>query len=49
MFKNVLRKKESGKNVKCIKCSKRDATGDDQLCDNCRFALTIEGIITTRA
>ena len=49
MLKNVLRKKESVKNVKCIKCSKRDATRDDQLCDNCRFALTLEGLITARA
>ena len=48
MLKSVLRKKESVKNVKCIKCSKRDATRDDQLCDNCRFALTIEDIITAR-
>ena len=48
MLKNILRKKESAKNVKCIKCSKRDATGDDQLCDNCRFALTLESILTAR-
>jgi len=48
MQQNVLRKNESIKNVRCIKCSKRDATRDDQLCDNCRFALTIEGILTAR-
>jgi hypothetical protein len=48
MLKNVFREKESVKNVKCIKCSKRDATADDQLCDNCRYALTIESIITAR-
>jgi Zn ribbon nucleic-acid-binding protein len=48
MLKNVLRQKESVDNVKCVKCGKRDATRDDQLCDNCRFALTLENIIAAR-
>ena len=26
------------KKEKCSKCKKRDATGEDDLCDSCRFS-----------
>jgi len=48
MSKIVLQKKQSVKHVKCLKCRKREATRDDQLCDSCRFILTLENIITTK-
>jgi len=48
MSKIVLEEKESVKHVKCLKCRKRDATRDDQLCDSCRFILKLENIVTAR-
>jgi hypothetical protein len=33
---------------RCIKCKGRQATREDQLCDNCRYLATIEGILKSR-
>jgi len=48
MSKNILQTKESVEHAKCLKCRKRDATRDDQLCDSCRYIVTLENIITAR-
>jgi len=48
MLDNVLQKKKPTEHIKCIKCHTRDATKEDQMCDNCRFMLTLENIIESR-
>jgi len=45
MLKNLLQKQKSNESVKCIKCGKNEATKEDQMCDGCRFMLTIDDII----
>ena len=45
MSKNILQKQKSNELGKCLKCKKRDATKEDQMCDNCRFVVTLENII----
>lgn len=35
--------------VKCKKCNKRGATGEDELCDNCRFVLILDNMTEERA
>ena len=34
---------------KCKKCDKREATSEDELCDNCRFVLILNNITEERA
>ncbi len=48
MLENTLQKQKSVKHAKCIKCGERDSTKEDQMCDNCRFMLTLENIIDSR-
>jgi len=48
MSKKTLQNAITNKSVKCVKCGKRDATGQDKMCDSCRFTLAIENIIESR-
>jgi len=48
MLDNLLQKKKQNERPKCIKCHTREATKEDQMCDNCRFLLTLENIIENR-
>lgn len=48
MLENVLQKQRPVESAKCIKCKKKEATRDDQMCDNCRFMLTLESIVNSR-
>jgi hypothetical protein len=50
MLGNVLQKQKTSEpqHVKCIKCKVRRATKDDQMCDNCRFMVTIDTILEDR-
>lgn len=43
-----MQKQEVVKRIKCVKCGKRNATIDDQLCDSCRFELALDNVIRTR-
>jgi len=35
--------------VKCKRCKSREATGEDELCNNCRFVLVLDDIAEERA
>jgi hypothetical protein len=35
--------------MKCKKCKIRDATGEDGMCDSCRFVLILDNMIEERA
>jgi len=48
MSKKTLKNAIANDNIKCAKCGKRDATGQDKMCDSCRFAIAIENIIESR-
>lgn len=50
MFGNVLQEQKATDlvRVKCVKCKSREATRDDQMCDSCRFLVTIDGILESR-
>jgi len=48
MFKNVLQKQKTNEKSKCIRCKEREATKEDQMCDSCRFLVTIDGILKCR-
>lgn len=48
MQKNVLPGQKTVERVKCVKCKFREATDEDQMCDNCRFMVTIDGILEKR-
>lgn len=43
-----MQKQEVVKHVNCVKCGKKNATKDDQLCDGCRFELALDNMIRTR-
>jgi len=45
MLKNMLREKQLAGHSKCIKCNKRISTKDDELCDSCRFKITLDKVI----
>jgi hypothetical protein len=47
-MKSVLQKQKPEEGVKCIKCKERNATKEDQMCDNCRFMVAIDNIIESR-
>ncbi len=36
------------KKEKCQKCKTRDSTGEDGLCNNCRFMATIDKMLIER-
>jgi hypothetical protein len=48
MLKSVFKKQTPAESVKCVKCRKKDATGEDKMCDNCRYMLTIGNILESR-
>gem|GEM_PF-2369107 len=48
MLQGFFQKNKKVNSAKCTKCGRRDATGDDGLCDSCRFTQTIESIVQTR-
>ncbi|MGQ9506656.1 MAG: hypothetical protein ACUVTB_02200 [Candidatus Bathycorpusculaceae bacterium] len=48
MLDNILQKKKTAERTKCVKCHTREATKEDQMCDSCRFMLTLENIIEKR-
>lgn len=35
--------------MKCEKCNIREATSEDGLCDNCRFVLVLDEMVTEKA
>lgn len=37
LLKDKALSSEKDVRMKCMKCGKRDATGQDDLCDHCRF------------
>lgn len=45
MLKSVFKKHKPDRSVKCVKCGKKDATGEDKMCDSCRYMLTIANIV----
>jgi NMD protein affecting ribosome stability and mRNA decay len=50
MSGNVLQDQKASEHnrVKCVKCGAREATKEDHMCDNCRFIVTIDGILESR-
>jgi len=34
---------------KCERCGVREPTGEDGLCDNCRYLLILDNVIESRA
>lgn len=40
---------ELSSHSKCKKCDRREATGEDELCDNCRFVLILDNMAEERA
>gem|GEM_PF-2233778 len=50
MLENILQKQKqkTSQHVKCVKCHTREATNEDQMCDSCRYMLTLENIIKNR-
>ncbi|MBS7608095.1 MAG: hypothetical protein QXH20_04710 [Candidatus Bathyarchaeia archaeon] len=47
MLKGIFQKNKNDQ-AKCTKCGRRDATGNDGLCDSCRYLQTIENIAQTK-
>ncbi|MDH5482735.1 MAG: hypothetical protein OEY22_07650 [Candidatus Bathyarchaeota archaeon] len=48
MLKNVFKRQNPVASVKCVKCGKKNATGEDKMCDSCRYMLAIGNIIESR-
>jgi hypothetical protein len=50
MIGNVLQEQKTTEraHLKCVRCKVREATREDQMCDNCRFLVTIDGILESR-
>jgi len=48
MLEKILKKQKSNELKKCVRCKKNKPTKDDQMCDSCRFMLTVENIIKSR-
>jgi ribosomal protein L37E len=48
MLKGMLGKQELADYGKCVKCGKRGATREDQMCNSCRFSVTLEAITKER-
>jgi len=44
MLKNSSPNQKTVESVKCVKCGKKDATREDQMCDTCRFLVALDGI-----
>ena len=40
---------ELSSDIKCKKCKSRDATGEDGLCNNCRFVLILDSMAEKKA
>ncbi|MBX5327425.1 MAG: hypothetical protein ACQXXH_01015 [Candidatus Bathyarchaeia archaeon] len=34
---------------KCEKCGHREATGEDGLCDSCRYMVLLDNVVESRA
>jgi NMD protein affecting ribosome stability and mRNA decay len=34
--------------LKCSRCGERKPTGEDGLCDNCRYMVLLDNVIETR-
>lgn len=49
MPNKTLKNTTASERIKCVKCGKRDATGQNKMCDSCRFTIAIENIIESRA
>jgi NMD protein affecting ribosome stability and mRNA decay len=45
---NSSSKQKMVQSVKCVKCGKKEATREDQMCDTCRFLVALDGIIESR-
>jgi NMD protein affecting ribosome stability and mRNA decay len=37
-----------GSKQKCTKCGEREPTGEDGLCDNCRYLILLDNVIESR-
>jgi NMD protein affecting ribosome stability and mRNA decay len=48
MSKNSSLEQRTIESVKCVKCGKKDATREDQMCDTCRFLVALDGIVESR-
>lgn len=42
---SIKTEKETGSANQCKKCGKREATGEDGLCNGCRFAKILDDMI----
>jgi NMD protein affecting ribosome stability and mRNA decay len=45
MLKGLFKKQNPASSVKCVKCGKKYATGEDKMCDSCRYMFTIANIV----